>query len=169
MALTEWTETTTDAASVTKAAVVGSSHYITGLHVSLMADIDSSDVPEAASVQLKDGTTVIFNSALVSNTDDMSAYNYGAWGGFPLVDVQFPHPLKISSGALASVTIAGISGSLTSDTKRRINLFGYTLVDTEVSKEATKVLDSTGEAVAVKADPGAHTNPGTSDSSWWRS
>jgi hypothetical protein len=158
MASSTWFETTADAASVTHAAVVGSTHFVSGLHVALMSDVDSSDVPEAATVVLKDGGTTIFNSALVSNTDDSSAYGYGTWGGYPTLHICFPHPLEMTTGKLVTLVVAGISSSLSSDAKRKINLWGYT----EVDKVADDVVSGTDKTYV-------HVNPGTSDGTWWRS
>ena len=159
MALTEWTVTTTDAGSITKAAVAGSSHYVTGIHVALMSDENTSDVPEAATVALTTsagGGTTLFNSGAISNTDDLNSYY--PFSGYPQVDIQFAHPLKVASGGSVVLTVAGMSASLSGDVTKKLNIFGYTVADVDKATEK-----STEEG---KAFPGQR---GSSDSTWWRS
>ena len=160
MATTEWIETTSDAASVTKAAVAGSSHYITGIHASIVLDSGSSDAVEAAYVQIKDGTTVIFNSVLNSVTDDKGDAYYSTPAALSLT-MNFTHPIKITSGKLCSCTVTGISGALSSYVQEKINLMGYTEVDAEIPADESV---TKGEDKTV-----VHVNPGSSDGAWWRS
>ena len=125
MATTTWIETTSDAASVTKAAVTGSSHYVTGVHVALVLDVGASDAVEAGYVQIKDDTTVIFNSVLNSVTDDRGDAYYSTPASLSFT-MDFAHPIKITSGKLVSVTVTGISASLSMGVQEKINLMGYT-------------------------------------------
>ena len=159
MATSTWTVTTADALSVTKTGVAGSSHFVTGIHVALMSDVDATDVPEAATITLVGGGVTLLNSAVISNTDDLGGYgNAYPLSGYPVVNIEFPHPLKIATNGDVVLTVAGISASLSGDVKKKLTLMGYT----EVDKAADEVVSGVDKTFV-------HVNPGTSDSAWWRS
>lgn len=99
----EWTVTAngTDAATATKAAVAGKSHYLTGI-------IASTAPGGTALFTVKDDTTAI-----------LAGSSWALTGGDGLVCVQFAHPIKITAGKAVSLEASG-SGTTYA------NLMGFT-------------------------------------------
>lgn len=101
----EWSETTTAdnaAATVTRAAEAGSSHYITGFTGSFSA-------AAIKLLTLKDGAAV-----------KMNYHIHNSGGG------MFARPMKITAGAAAELSLAasGTAGNIGA-----VTLFGYTRLD----------------------------------------
>lgn len=88
------------AATATKAAAAGQTHYITGVAASFSATA-------SALLQIKDGSTVIFEQVVYDH-----------------VEIKFDTPLKGTSGNAVSAVLAA---SGTAGTIGYVNLIGFTV------------------------------------------
>lgn len=99
------------AGALSKAAVTGKCHYITGFSVVVTAAAAAATAAGFL-VQLKDGTTSIWEDTLPASAAVGSS-----------IDVTFPAPIRITSGAAANLAVAALGASSIA----RMNLCGYTI------------------------------------------
>ena len=99
------------AGALSKAAVTGKCHYITGFSVVVTAAAAAATAAGFL-VQLKDGTTSKWEETLPASA---------AVG--TVISRTFPSPIRITSGAAANLAVAALGASSIS----RMNLCGYTI------------------------------------------